>query len=170
MRRPAITLTGLAPVYGADYPFGTKLMSCHVVKNTPFIKLFRNIIIDTFVVGGFVQAYSEQDLIWDQPPTQKMMNVDPTLRTDVPNDKYSTGGEILYRSPNVDVAELHTKYKDFPWTQQFPLERLCITESGLKDVWKKRKFIRTGYRDIASIPLPGVPADAIQTEDLDEEY
>ena len=54
-----------------------------------------------------------------------------------------------------------SKYKDFEWTTEFPLERLCISELGLKAFRKDGELVRTGYRDIASVPFPGVPARVV---------
>lgn len=72
--------------------------------------------------------------------------------------------------PDFDASDLHPKYENFPWTGEFPSEKLCISEIGLKDVWRDGKFLRTGYRDIACVPLPGATLENMSPEHLDEEY
>lgn len=93
--------------------------------------------------------------------------------TDVSNDKITLRGKGLVKSPKFDASDLVQKYKDFEWATEFPLERLCISELGLKDFRKDGELIRTGYRDIASVPLPGVPArvvDELATRRSKEEH
>lgn len=38
----------------------------------------------------------------------------------------------LPRSPSFDASDLYQKYKDFKWTAEFPLERICISRFGLR--------------------------------------
>ena len=81
--------------------------------------------------------------------------------TDVVNQKTTLRGKGYVLTPKFDASDLVQKYKDFEWTTEFPLERLCISELGLKAFRKDGELVRTGYRDIASVPLPGVPARVV---------
>ncbi len=78
------------------------------------------------------------------------------LHTDELNTRPELEGRGRYRSPRFDASDVHLQYANFPFTNDFPLETLCISEVGLKDVYVKGEKISTGYRDIASVPFPGV--------------
>ena len=81
--------------------------------------------------------------------------------TDVVNQKITLRGKGYVRRPKFDASDLVQKYKDFEWTTEFPLERLCMSELGLKDFREDGELVRTGYHDIACVPLPGVPAHVV---------
>lgn len=53
------------------------------------------------------------------------------------------------------MTELWHKYVDFSWAKDFQLEKLSICEMGLKNVFKHGKKVGTGFREVASVPLPG---------------
>ncbi|KAL8645404.1 MAG: hypothetical protein Q9226_007323 [Calogaya cf. arnoldii] len=74
---------------------------------------------------------------------------------DIPKDKRSI------KTSRFDASDLYPKYKVFEWTTPFPLERLCISEIGLKDFYKDGKLVRTGYSDVACITLPGVSSSIL---------
>ena len=92
------------------------------------------------------------------------------IASDVRNEKPSLRGLRTYRYPLFDASKLHVNYEDYPWTTEFPLERMCISEFRLRDVWKGGNFVRTAFRDIASVPLPGVSQDALSIQDPEERY
>lgn len=101
--------------------------------------------------------------------TQRLMSTD-YLRSNVLLDSHHLREKGYYRSPYFDASHLLPKYEDFSWTNKFPLEKLCIAELGLKDVFRKGKFVREDYRDIACIPLPGVSATKISARHPDDQY
>lgn len=92
------------------------------------------------------------------------------VRSDVLSEKPTLRGLKPNRSPVFDASDLHAKYKNYPWTTEFPLERMCISELGLRVVWKGGKVIRTAFHDIANVPLPGVSPDVLSAEDPDEHF
>ncbi|KAL8749546.1 MAG: hypothetical protein Q9184_006767 [Pyrenodesmia sp. 2 TL-2023] len=97
------------------------------------------------------------------------MSTNP-LKSKVPVGNPTMRGTGWTRSPNFDASDIHSKYKSFSWTQEFPLEKLCITELGLRDISRKGAFIRTGYRDVACVPLPGVSTSEVTAGHPDKEY
>ena len=92
------------------------------------------------------------------------------LRTDIyiQGASKEKGGD--YAAPHFDATDLHAKYKDIAWTEDFELEKLCISELGPKDFWRDGRVVRTGYRDVACVPLPGIVSASIDCEMSDEEY
>ncbi len=89
----------------------------------------------------------------------------------MPNERPELKRKGICRQPSFDVAShLLPKYKNLQMTDGFPLEKLCIAELGLKDVWTRGDFVREDYRDIACIPLPGVPPDTVSVCHPDEKY
>lgn len=106
-----------------------------------------------FLAEGFIPAITPRSR-----PLQTYIMTTRYLQTDVLIDKVTMKGRGYLRSPGFDASVIYQKYKDIEWADEFPLERVCISEPGLKDFWKDGEFVRTDYRDIACVPFPGVPA------------
>ena len=126
---------------------------------------FSSRIGDIFAANGLVPVISPMV----DPLAVSIMQTS-FIKSDVPNNKHSMPRFRNYMSPVFDASDLHAKYRDHPWTTEFPLERLCISEFRLRDVWKHGKFVRTALKDIVSVPLPGVSQDVVGVEDPDEDY
>lgn len=153
-RTPAISLQGLfAPL---DLLKGTGALSLEIRESWLFLADFFSQVHGAFISGGFMPVPPAQ---YSGSPTQ-IMNL-RWFPSDVINEKITLRGKGLFRSPKFDASDLVQKYKDFEWTTEFPLERLCISELGLKDFRKDGELVRTGFHDIASVPLPGVPARVV---------
>ena len=66
------------------------------------------------------------------------------------------GKHPIPKEPDLDVASLCDRYKDFIWAKDVPLEKICLSDVGLKDVWSQGRIVAHAvYRDIASVALPG---------------
>ena len=164
---PAVTLRGLSiPPRALDYPRKTKELLCHIVESRPFLRHFCAIASTLFENQGFIPFVPPPGL----QPLHVRLLTGKYLRTDRVNDKFTLEGKDVWRKPSFDVSDLHPKYEDFPWTTEFPLERICISELGLKDVKRNDEVIRTAYRDIAAVPFPGVSSDVANTEHPDDVY
>ncbi|KAL9619327.1 MAG: hypothetical protein Q9204_008308 [Flavoplaca sp. TL-2023a] len=166
---PVITLRGLCrPTGVVDYPI-TKSLICHVTEPRPFLTQFGDQIYRTFVAHDFVpfviRTSSKRKRI-----LLNIMETGHRLRTDmfIQGASRHLGGK--YVAPNFDASDLHTKYENYSWTEEFPLEKLCLSQLGQKDFWRDGKVVRTGYHDIACVPLPGVVSASINCELSDEEY
>ncbi|KAL8847433.1 MAG: hypothetical protein Q9221_007543, partial [Calogaya cf. arnoldii] len=144
------------------YPKEAMKLVCNVNEPRPFLIDFASRISDIFIAEGFMPAM--------KPRTDRLTD---RLRTSIMHTKYLTTNVRSKRlnfgwAPLFDASDLHTEYKDCTWTTEFPLERMCITEFGLRDVWKNENFVRTEVKDIASVPLPGVSQHVVSGEDPDE--
>ena len=65
-----------------------------------------------------------------------------------------------------DATDIHRKYKEVVLMKDVQLQELHISEIGLKKVLYENVVV-AGYRNIASVPLPGIAADGtdqLQTE------
>jgi len=148
---PIISLQGLG-LGPSDERFlrNAKELSCHIRENRPFLEQFKLIVSKIFQDAELIQVSS--------PITRrlilKLMNT-AYLRTDIPNEKPTLKGRNAFLEPSFDASDLISKYRDFTWTTDFPLERLCISELGLKDFVRNGEVVRMGSRDIASVALPG---------------
>ena len=140
-------------------------MVCHVKEARPFLVDFSSRVGDIFAANGLVPVISPMD-----DPLKVSIMRTTFIKSDVRNIKPSLRKLRLYRSPVFDASDLHAKYRDHPWTTEFPLERICISEFRLRDVWKHGKFVKTALKDIVSVPLPGVSQDVVGVEDPDEDY
>lgn len=140
-------------------------MVCHVKEAHPFLVDFSSRIRDIFAANGLIPIISPMV----DPLRVPIMRTN-IIRSDVPNDKRPLRELQRYNAPVFDASDLHAKYRNHPWTTEFPLERLCISEFRLRDVWKHGKFVRTALKDIVSVPLPGVSQDVVDVDDPDEDY
>ncbi|KAL8683900.1 MAG: hypothetical protein Q9186_000111 [Xanthomendoza sp. 1 TL-2023] len=138
------------------------------VESVPFLWTFRSLVLEHFLTTDLVPVVTSQ--------TDRLgVNIMATryLSTDIPVQKPTLRGRGFRRRPSFDASDLFQKYQHFEWTGQFGLERLCISELGLKDFSKDGQVVRTGYRDIASVPLPGVSSGLVAEllkERSNEEY
>ena len=164
---PSIALYGLLDLsrQSPHYPKEAKALICHVKEVHPFLVDFSSRIGDIFAANGLVPVISPMD-----DPLKVSIMRTRFIPSDVPNLKPSLRKLQPLRSPVFDASDLHAKYRDHPWTTEFPLERMCISEYCLRDVWKRGKFVRTAFKDIVSVPLPGVSQDVVGVEDPDEDY
>lgn len=135
----------------------TKNLICNPIEEKPMLCDFINIVDDIFGAEGYVPVNKGgRDVI-----RPKLMDT-RHLKSNVINEKVTLLGKGFTRQPDFDSSIVYSKYKDFPWTATYPLEKLCISELGIKDVWRQGRLVKTGYRDIATVPLPGVsPSDFV---------
>lgn len=153
---PVVALQGLQdPQLTARHPHATRGLRCYVKESRPFLARFRSLLAVEFDKAGFLPFAPLQQQ--SSPVTCTLMET-KYLRTKAWRRKVELGGKEYRLQPDFDALDLHLKYEKFPWTTDFPLEKLCISEFGLKDFLKEGKVVETGYRDIASVPLPGAPA------------
>ncbi|KAL8814761.1 MAG: hypothetical protein Q9191_008522, partial [Dirinaria sp. TL-2023a] len=167
---PVVALHGLTVPSGQKrfHPQSTRALYCWVKEPRPFLNPFRTAVTEIFLHHGLVPIISEGET--RSGPLVKLMNTD-YLETHTPNFLKSRRRRMRYVKANFDASDLYPKYEDYPWTTEFPLEKLCLTEMGLKDVLLDGKVIKTStYRDIASVPLPGVTESKVVPEHPDAKY
>lgn len=92
------------------------------------------------------------------------------LRTRSLGLRFKRNGKRWPRTFDFDGSDFYPKYENFLWTQEFPLEKIYISEFGLRVITRKGDFIRTGYYNIVCAPLPGVAAQAVTADYPDDEY
>ncbi|KAL8992262.1 MAG: hypothetical protein Q9169_007236 [Polycauliona sp. 2 TL-2023] len=162
---PSVSLYGLRK--NKEFP-EVGYLGCSVKEPAPFLKAFRALIIETFFGAGLIPvAPPTYRLHHDQE--QKMMYMQ-YLRTTALKDHGQLEGKGYYRSPKFDATHLQPKYEDTQWTDDFPLEKICISEFGLRDLYSNGTLVEGVYRDIAYAPLPGVSASTISAPRSDDEY
>ena len=144
-------------------------MVCNVKEARPFLLSFSSRIRDIFAANGFESMLDPMVDPMVDPLAVSIMQT-TSINSDVRNRKPSLRELQKYRAPVFDASDLHAKYRNHPWTTEFPLERMCISEFRLRDVWKRGKFVRTAFKGIVSVPLPGVSQDVVGVEDPDEDY
>lgn len=162
---PVIALHGLQEKPSPSYPKEALRLVCNVNEPQPFLIDFASRISDIFITEGFIPAIKPRP-DWLRVPIMQTKYVKSNFRKSKPSLKRSE----FYKPATFDASDLHTEYKDYPWTTEFPLERMCISKVGLRGVWKNREFVRTAFKDIASVPLPGVLQAVVSVEDPDEYY
>lgn len=164
LERPMVTLRGLYPAPTSEYPSRTKSLTCNITERMPFLSKFRQEVLKPFSKARLMPAVAEEKLLIATLMTTS------SLHADVVKSGLRHMGKGYRRNPYFDASDFHEKYNDFPWTTEFPLEKLCISEIGLKDFWREDNVVGTGFRELASIPFPGTAPEVISTQEPDIEY
>lgn len=149
VQAPTISLQGLRPAK-ERFLRVTKELNCDIKENRPWIEQFKQIVSKIFQDAGLLQVTS----LTSRSLSLMLMST-RWLRTDIPNDKPTLKAKHAFLEPSFDASDLVAKYRDFKWIIDFPLERLCISELGVKHIVRNGEVVGTGYHDIASVPLPG---------------
>lgn len=76
-------------------------------------------------------------------------NINPTL---------VAAGVKRKMRPRFDATELYPKYRELTWASDVQLEKLSICRLGLRDIYKEGRLVGQGYKEIASVQLPGAPS------------
>lgn len=71
------------------------------------------------------------------------------------NPELVSEGSYRTKRLRFDATGLWREYNDLLWARNFQLEKLRICEMGLKNIYNKGKLVGTGYKEVASVPLPG---------------
>jgi len=152
---PIVALQGLQELHRTtNYPYETKELRSYVKTRQPFLAQFRSKLCDEFEKAEFVPVAR---LGLSGSITCTLMDT-RYLRTNVWRREPALRSKRCRLQPDFDASDLHFKYEKFPWTTEFPLEKLCISEFGLKDFLQEGRVVGTGYRDIACVPLAGASA------------
>ncbi|KAI4231737.1 MAG: hypothetical protein LQ352_008388, partial [Teloschistes flavicans] len=137
-----------------------------VQEPRPFLSEFRRRVCDRFVAERLM---ARDELKPFRPKARLMARLMSTNGRRTENLR-KIGKRGWLPQPVMDASGIFPKYKDFPWTADFPLERLCISEKELKDVTRDGEIMWTGYRDIASICFPAFHEDQVATEQEGDVY
>ena len=78
------------------------------------------------------------------------------LRSGIPRTKPPVKHRKFDIAPRFDARGICEKFKDVVWAKDVHLDRVCISEMGKEPVKEDGQTIGFNYRDIVSIPLPGV--------------
>lgn len=161
IKSPVVALHGLvASKKWQNHP--TFSLRCQVTEPKPFLPQFRVLLEHIFARAGLI-SYAPDTR--SRPTACKIMDTS-YLRSEKLKDRLGLKGWGYYQIPLFDASDVHLQYTNYPFTNDFPLEKLCISELGLKDVYVEGQKISTGYRDIACVPFP----DMVLAESADEVY
>ena len=72
--------------------------------------------------------------------------------------------------PKIDAKNIYAKYANKVWVDHLPLDRICLSLTGLKEMVKQNKVIGAGYEDILRMPLSGTPGTILEPEDPEITY
>ena len=78
------------------------------------------------------------------------------LKSGIPKTKSTLKHLGLDRVPRIDARDLCEKFGDVVWAKDVHLDRVCISEMIPEEIFEDGQCIGLRYRDIVSIPLPGV--------------
>ena len=78
------------------------------------------------------------------------------LDSGIPNTKSTLKHLGQSRAPRIDARDLLEKFGDVVWARDVHLDRVCISELTPEDIVEDGQIVGKRYRDVLSIPLPGV--------------
>ncbi|KAL8667293.1 MAG: hypothetical protein Q9202_000866 [Teloschistes flavicans] len=164
VQAPVVSLHGLS---SSDKTLKrATLLKAFVQEPRSFLAEFRHRVCDRFVAERLMARDELKPL---RPKAKLMARLMSTNGHRIERLR-TTGKRSWLPQPVMDASGIFPKYKDFPWTGDFPLERLCISEKELKDVTRDGEPMWTGYRDIASIYFPAFHEDQVATEQEGDVY
>lgn len=134
-----------------------KTLVCLIKEPRPFLLRFRLFISKIFRDHGFEPTFKSA-----YPAPYVPLMTTRYLTTNVP--KKTNAEKHGYLSPTFDASDFRAEYRNFSWTTQFPLERVCISERNLRDVTKNGEVVRTVYKDIASVNFSGSTSSEASTQ------
>lgn len=138
-----------------------------IAEPQPFIAAFASQIFYAFEDHSF-------GLHAGPPYRNPCANIMSTSR--LPSDRVYERSDLQFRGihkaviATFDATDFHAKYKDFPWTTYFPLERICLSPIGLKDIWTEERLVRTAFRDTVTVFFSGATADKSHAEHPNDVY
>lgn len=143
----------------------TKEINCHIEEDRPFLVEFKLRVSKIFADAGLIPVHNQTP----SPLTGKILYTN-YLRTNT-NTSKAHNGKYYWKEPAfVDANNFALKHQDIHWTTKYPLEQLCISELAIKDLVRDGEVIKTRYRDIASVPLPGNVAKDSLDEHTNDVY
>ncbi|KAI4194062.1 MAG: hypothetical protein LQ350_007992 [Teloschistes chrysophthalmus] len=164
---PLVALQGLASSRHPNYPARARSIHFSIAEPQPFIEAFASRICFAFKDQSFVLFGGPPKPICASIMSTSVLGrdrIDERVDLKLRRRRYQT------RTAAFDATDFHAKYKNFPWTTYFPLERLCLSQIGLKDVWREERLVRTAYRDTITIFFPGATADKSNAEHPQDVY
>ena len=167
----AVDLRGLhSPVPGVQQQFTHRLYtSLSNPATTPSLLRLQNSLRTLFREQKLLVTNQNDPYYCTIQPHVKLMTT-MHLRSNQLNTKATLMQYKFHHIPKYDAKDLYEKYKDFLWTENIPLERICLTELNSSDFLKKGSVVGTGYRSLSSIPLPGASKEVIPWEDPEVHY
>ena len=101
---------------------------CQIIESRPFLKQYRSLVLDVFQDKGFIPSTEP-----DEEPSilLNLMNTSRRLRI---HDHKEVKRSERRHYPDFDTSDLQSKYKNLSLTGIFELEKLCLSETGHKDV------------------------------------
>ena len=114
-----------------------------------------------------VLSFWHAGLLRLSPDQQDRLKIPRKPYTTLISTRYLDGSEVnnspelvsegSYRTirPRFNATGLWREYFDFPWARNFQLEKLSICEMGLMHIYSQGKLVGSGYKEVASVPLPG---------------
>ena len=144
------------------------------IQDSPFdLQRLRDRLRQCFVgLSAFPNKYPDQIPASWKPRARIMQTTYLTTNElgKYPNvAKYGYGSKAG-RKPLVDARDLYTKYKDHLWAKDIDVQKLCISEAGLQDITRNGSVVGQGYREVASVGLPGLSDEMVEPEDPEERY
>ena len=92
-----------------------------------------------------------------------------TLRKWRGKGKYRGQSSRIVR-PKFEAGDIYARYANKVWVDNLPLDRICFSNTGLKDMIKNNEVVGTGWETILSRPLSGTPGMTLEPEDPEIKY
>ncbi|KAL8628203.1 hypothetical protein Q9189_006095 [Teloschistes chrysophthalmus] len=155
IQTPTVSLHGPTSKVGMSGIDRALRLKMNVQEPRPFLLEFRRRIRNLFMVEGLMP----EDAPIGAQLNPLMPSLLSTLRLRTVTIKFASRvgrpiiGSARYRRPVFGASNIFPKYANFPWTANFPLERLCISETGLKGEGELKEKMSDGEEPTSPIPV-----------------
>ena len=144
-----------APNQSLDFSKGQNL-STNVIDPSSRIEAFRLALRHMWNDAGFLDSFEPHKTLF---LSRQILKLKGNMASSSPEDSLKV--EMLKKS----WRTIDAKYKDFEWTEEFQLERLCIIRCDFTPKRALDPLLGRRY-DIMSVPLPGAKEDMAQIDGI----
>lgn len=86
------------------------------------------------------------------------------FKTAIPDFRHIFIDPGKMRTPGIfEGRDIYAKYAGKDWVRDLPLDRICLSPKGLKDMYKGNKYIGSGHENTLTMSLSGMTLDPEDT-------
>ena len=157
-----VDLVGLGESLVQRTPHGMNTTMClytFIKEPMGALDSFCKALAQDFLAAG-LERRAPSDVNTERPNFRQAKAVNTKgLKSGIPNVKPTLKRFKRDMTPMLDARGICEKFKDVVWAKDVHLDRVCISELKPDNIMEDEQHIGFRFRDIVSIPLPGVTGE-----------